>query len=121
MKRGQVDGEQVLLLSLCSLMNGVNVCAVVGLSVHAAAPYSRGGGGDGVVLDDLLLSAHWRRTARRTGLWTEVTLGLLLHSGDGTVLVCEQELLELSHLIFQHGHFILKLHVGLRQLLRFLL
>lgn len=33
------------------------------------------------------------------GLLTEVTLGLFLHSGDGAVLVCEQKLLELGHLI----------------------
>lgn len=97
---GQIDREQVLLLSLCSLMNRINVCAMVGLSVHTAAPYSCGGGGDGVVLNDLLLRAHWCRTARWTGLWTEVTLGLLLHSGDGAVLVCEEKLLELRHLIF---------------------
>lgn len=32
-------------------------------------------------------------------LLTEVTLGLFLHSGDGTVLVCEEKLLELGHLI----------------------
>lgn len=38
-----------------SLVDGVYVCAVVGLSVAIAAPYSRGGGGDGVVLNDLLL------------------------------------------------------------------
>lgn len=73
---------------------------MVGLSVHTATPYSRGGGGDGIVLNDLLLRAHWCRTARRTGLWTEVTLGFLLHSGDWAVLVCQQKLLELSHLIF---------------------
>lgn len=104
-----------------TLVNGVNVCAVVGLSVHTAAPYGRGGGGDGVVLDDLLLGACWSWTACRTALWTEVTLGLFLHSGDGTVLVCEEKLLELSHLIFKHGHFILKLHVGLSELLCLLL
>lgn len=32
-------------------------------------------------------------------LLTEVTLGLFLHSGDGTVLVCEEKLLELGHLV----------------------
>ena len=32
-------------------------------------------------------------------LLTEVTLGLFLHSSDGTVLVCEEELLELGHLV----------------------
>lgn len=32
-------------------------------------------------------------------LLTEVTLGLFLHSGDGTVLVCEKKLLELGHLV----------------------
>lgn len=32
-------------------------------------------------------------------LLTEVTLGLFLHSGDGTVLVCEEKLLELGDLI----------------------
>lgn len=51
-------------------MDGVNVCAVVGLSVHAAAPYSRGGGGDGVVLDDLLLGARCGWTACWTALRT---------------------------------------------------
>lgn len=51
-------------------MDGVNVCAVVGLAVHAAAPYGCGGGGDGVVLDDLLLRARWRRAPRWTALWT---------------------------------------------------
>lgn len=35
----------------------------------------------------------------RVELLTEVTLGLLLHSGDGTVLVCEEKLLELGDLI----------------------
>lgn len=80
-------------------MDGVNVCAVVGLAVHAAAPYGGGGGGDGVVLDDLLLGACWGWTGCRAALWTEVTLGLFLHSGDGTVLVCEEKLLELGHLI----------------------
>lgn len=80
-------------------MDGVNVCAVVGLAVHTAAPHGRGRGGDGVVLDDLLLGAHWGWTACRTALWTEVTLGLFLHSGDGTVLVCQEELFKLGHLI----------------------
>lgn len=51
-------------------MDGVNVCAVVGLPVHAAAPYGCGGGGDGVVLNDLLLGARWGWTACRTALWT---------------------------------------------------
>lgn len=51
-------------------MDGVNVCAVVGWAVHAAAPYGCGGGGDGVVLDDLLLRTRWRRAPRRTALWT---------------------------------------------------
>lgn len=32
-------------------------------------------------------------------LLTEVTLGLFLHSSDGTVLVCEEELLELGDLV----------------------
>lgn len=32
-------------------------------------------------------------------LLTEVTLGLFLHSGDGTVLVCKEKLLELGHLV----------------------
>lgn len=41
-------------------------------------------------------------------LLTEVTLGLFLHSGDGTVLVCEEKLLELGHFILEHGHFILR-------------
>lgn len=51
-------------------MDGVNVCPVVGLPVHAAAPYGCGGGGDGVVLNDLLLGARWRWAARRAALWT---------------------------------------------------
>lgn len=52
-------------------MDGVNVCAVIGLAVHAAAaPDGRGGGGDGVVLDDLLLRARWRRATRRAALRT---------------------------------------------------
>lgn len=88
-------------------MDGVDVRAVVGL------PVPGGGGGDGVVLDDLLLGARWGRTASGTALWTEVTLGVFLHSGDRTVLVGEEELLELGHLAFQHGHLVLKLHVGL--------
>lgn len=33
------------------------------------------------------------------GLLTEVTLGLFLHSCDGAVLMREQKLLELGHLI----------------------
>lgn len=57
-------------LPLLPLVDGVNVCAVVGLAVHAAAPYGCGGGGDGVVLDDLLLRARRRRAPRRTALWT---------------------------------------------------
>lgn len=61
---------QPRLRSPLSLVDGVNVCAVVGLPVHTAAPYSRSGGGDGVVLDDLLLGAHWSWTACRTALWT---------------------------------------------------
>lgn len=36
---------------------------------------------------------------REGELLTEVTLGLFLHSGDGTVFVSEEELLELSHLV----------------------
>lgn len=40
-------------------------------------------------------------------LLTEVTLRLFLHSGDGTVLVCEEELLELGHFVLQHRHFVL--------------
>lgn len=34
-------------------------------------------------------------------------MGLLLHSGDGTVLVCQEKLLELGHLVLQHGHLVL--------------
>lgn len=41
-------------------------------------------------------------------LLTEVTLGIFLHSGDWTVLVGEEELLELGHLILQHSHLVLK-------------
>lgn len=67
-KRGSWVGGWVQ--SLLLLVDGVNVCAVVGLPVHTAAPYGCGGGGDGVVLDDLLLGARWRWTACRTALWT---------------------------------------------------
>lgn len=72
-KHGWGGGDSWLqprLRSPLSLVDGVNVCAVVGLPVHTAAPYSRSGGGDGVVLDDLLLGAHWSWTACRTALWT---------------------------------------------------
>lgn len=62
-------------LPLLPLVDGVNVCAVVGLAVHAAAPYGCGGGGDGVVLDDLLLRARRPRAPRRTALWTCVVGG----------------------------------------------
>lgn len=51
-------------------MDGVNVCPVVGLPVHTAAPYGCGGGGDGVVLNDLLLGARWRWASRRAALRT---------------------------------------------------
>lgn len=51
-------------------MNGVNVCAAVGLSVHTAAPYGGGGGGDGVVLNDLLLGTCWGGAHCWTALWT---------------------------------------------------
>ena len=51
-------------------MDGVNVSAVVSLSVYTAAPDCRGGGGDGVVLDDLLLGTYWGRAAGRTALRT---------------------------------------------------
>ena len=64
------EGGGFSLQSFLSLVDGVNVCAVVGLAVHAAAPYGCGGGGDGVVLNDLLLGACWRWTACRTALWT---------------------------------------------------
>lgn len=43
----------------------------------------------------LCVIADWLKA-----LLTEVTLGLFLHSGDGTVLVCEKKLLELGHLVF---------------------
>lgn len=49
-----------------------------------------------------------RESVFMSELLTEVTLGLFLHSGDGTVLVCEEKLLELGHLVLQHGHFILR-------------
>lgn len=64
------DHREQGLLGLYYLVNRVNVCAVVGLPMHTVAPYSRGGGGDGVVLNDLLLRAHWCWTARWTRLWT---------------------------------------------------
>lgn len=60
-------------------MDGVDICAVIGC---------RAGGGDGVVLDDLLLG-YRSGTSCRTAFWTEVTLRLFLHGGDGTVLVCQ--------------------------------
>ena len=59
-----------VIVSLLSLVDGVNVCAVIGLPVHTAAPYGCGGGGDGVVLNDLLLGARRGRTACRTAVWT---------------------------------------------------
>lgn len=43
-----------------SLVDGVNICAVIG---------SRAGGGDGIVLDDLLLG-YRGGTPCRTTLWT---------------------------------------------------
>lgn len=49
-----------------------------------------------------------RESVFMSELLTEVTLGLFLHSGDGTVLVCEEKLLELGHLVLQHRHFILR-------------
>jgi hypothetical protein len=57
-------------LSVLSLVDGVDVCAVVGQAVHSAAPYSCAGGGDVVVLDDLLLGAGWGRAACWTAVWT---------------------------------------------------
>lgn len=57
------------LQSVQSLVDGVNVCTVVGLPVHAAAPYSCRGGRDGVVLNDLLLGARRRWAACRAALW----------------------------------------------------
>ena len=56
--------------SLWPLVDGVNVSAVVGLSVCTAAPHGGGGGGDSVVLDDLLLGTHWGGAAGRTALRT---------------------------------------------------
>lgn len=56
--------------SLAWLVDGVNVRVVVSLPVHTAPAYRCGGRGDGVVLNDLLLGARWRRAARRTALWT---------------------------------------------------
>lgn len=53
-----------------SLVDGVNVCTVVGLPVHAAAPDGCRGGGDGVVLNDLLLGARRRWASCRAALWT---------------------------------------------------
>lgn len=61
---------QLGLGSVLFLVDGVNVCAVVGLPVHTVAPYGCAGGGDGVVLNDLLLGAGWRWTACRAALWT---------------------------------------------------
>lgn len=43
-----------------SLVDGVNICAVIGC---------RAGGGDGIVLDDLLLG-YRGGTSCRTALWT---------------------------------------------------
>lgn len=54
----------------------------------------------------------------KSELLTEVTLGLFLHSGDGTVLVCEEKLLELGHLVLEHGHFILKTQKHLKSIIQ---
>lgn len=70
-RRGAQGGGQVEAAARPgSLVDGVNVCPVVGLPVHAAAPYGCGGGGDGVVLNDLLLGARRRWAPRRAALRT---------------------------------------------------
>lgn len=71
-RRGAQGGGMVEAAALSqSLVDGVNVCpVVVGLPVHTAAPYGCGGGGDGVVLNDLLLGARWRWASRRAALRT---------------------------------------------------
>lgn len=52
-----------------SLKDGVEARAGAELPQHSIAPYC-GGGGDGVVLDDLLLGAHGAGTSCRTAFWT---------------------------------------------------
>lgn len=65
-----VFGVAVKLPSVRALVDGVNVCTVVGLPVHTAAPYGCRGGGDGVVLNDLLLGARRRWASCWAALWT---------------------------------------------------
>lgn len=55
------------------LKDGVDVCSVAGELGESGASHDvadRGGGCDGVVLDDLLLGASWDRARRRTALGT---------------------------------------------------
>lgn len=55
------------------LKDGVDVCSVAGELGESGASHDvtdGGGGGDGVVLDDLLLGASWDRARGRTALGT---------------------------------------------------
>lgn len=55
------------------LKDWVDVCSVAGELGESGASHNvadRGGGRDGVVLDDLLLGARWDRACRRTALGT---------------------------------------------------
>lgn len=55
------------------LKDGVDVCSVAGELGESGASHDvadRGGGRDGVVLDDLLLRASWDRAGGRTALGT---------------------------------------------------
>lgn len=74
------------------LKDGVDVCSVAGKLRESGAAHNvadGGGGGDGVVLDDLLLGACWDRACRRTALRTWKRTGDRAHiqSSDGNAMV----------------------------------
>lgn len=74
------------------LKDGVDVCSVAGELGESGAAHNvadGGGGGDGIVLDDLLLGACWDRARRRTALRTWKRMGDRAHiqsfNGNPTV------------------------------------
>lgn len=74
------------------LKDGVDVCSVAGELGESGAAHNiadGGGGGDGVVLDDLLLGACWDRARRRTALrtWERTRDRAHIQSSDGNPML----------------------------------